>query len=422
MRYETFIAFRYLRSRRRTRFISFITWISVGGVAIGVAALAIVLSVMNGLETEVREKILSMDAHLKVTVFHDAGIRGDQIEAVTDSIRSIPGVLGVTPYIETEGMIQTTQPTPAQATAVIRGIDPETADAVYTLSETVEWGSMEFGSRPGDVRGVRYLGLVVGYSLSQQVGATGSRGYLAVLPRVGDESGGTVIAMNPRVRNFYVSGVFRSDLYEYDASYAYMDIEAAQELTGMGDRVTGLAVKLDDMWRAEAVKEELNRRLPYPYWVYTWIDQNKNLFSWMTIEKWAMFIVLGLIILVAAFNIISTLVMVVLEKTKEIGVLKAMGASRKAVQRVFTRQGMFVGVLGTAVGLILGYGFCWAQQSFRLIALPPDVYFVSAVPIDMRLLDFALITALSLLICLGASLYPARRAGGLDPVEAIRDE
>ncbi|MFO7769639.1 MAG: ABC transporter permease [bacterium] len=422
MRYETFIALRYLRSRRRTRFISFITWISVGGVAIGVAALVIVLSVMNGLETEVREKILSMDAHLKVTVFHDAGIRGDQIGAVTDSIRSVPEVVGITPYIETEGMLQTTHPTPAQATAVIRGIDPETADRVYTLSETVEWGGMDFSPRSGDTEGVRYLGLVVGYSLSQQVGATGSRGYLAVLPRLGDEEAASVIFTRPRIRNFYVSGVFRSDLYEYDASYAYMDIEAAQELTGMEDRVTGLAVKLDDMWSAEAVKEELNRRLPYPYWVYTWIDQNKNLFSWMTIEKWAMFIVLGLIILVAAFNIISTLVMVVLEKTKEIGVLKAMGASRKAVQRVFTRQGMFVGVLGTAAGLVLGYGFCWAQQTFRLIALPPDVYFVSAVPIDMRLLDFALITGLSLLICLVASLYPARRAGGLHPVEAIRDE
>lgn len=416
MRYETFIALRYLRSRRRTRFISVITYFSIGGVAIGVAALAIVLSAMNGLETEVRQKILDTDAHLKVVTFHNRGIEGDAWPSLMDTIRSIPGVTGVTPFIEAEGLIGGAQRT----TAVIRGIDPATADEVYRLSDTIEYGSMDlgsFGTRPY----LRY-GILVGWDLSQRIGTVGQEGYVAVLPEEESDIGPMPFMPSLGMRNIKITGVFRTGLYEYDIAYIYLGLEAAQDLLGMEERVTGLSVRINDMWRASAVKNELDSRLPYPYYIISWIDQNKNLFAWMTIEKWAMFLVLGLIIMVAAFNIVSTLVMVVLEKKRDIGILKAMGATRSSVQRIFVRQGMTVGVIGTVIGLVIGYGFCWAQQTFKLISIPPDVYFIDAVPIDMRLLDFILITLLSLLLCLLASLYPARRAAALVPVEAIRNE
>ncbi|MFC1628253.1 FtsX-like permease family protein [Gemmatimonadota bacterium] len=422
MRYETFIALRYLRSRRRSGFISIITWFSIGGVAIGVAALAIVLSAMNGLETEVRQKILDSDAHLKVVTFHDRGIEGDAWPALIDSIRSVEGVIGVTPFVETEGLISGTQ----QTTVVIRGIDPATADDVYRLSPTVEWGSMDLGiftKKPVDTATftVDYAGIIVGYNLSQQVGTVGQEGWLAILPK-GDDVSAFTLMPSPRLKNFKISGVFRTGLYEYDIAYVYMGLDTAQDLMGMGNRITGLSVRLNDMWDVSRVDRELEDLLPYPYTSFSWVDQNKNLFAWMTIEKWLMFLVLALIIMVAAFNIISTLIMVVLEKKKDIGILKAMGATRKSIQRVFTYQGMIVGVVGTIIGLVLGYGFCWAQQTFRLISIPPDVYFIDAVPIDMRLLDFILIVFLSLLLSLLASIYPARRAAALVPVEAMRNE
>lgn len=422
MRYETFIALRYLRSRRRTGFISIITYFSIGGVAIGVAALAIVLSAMNGLETEVRQKIIDADAHLKVVTFYNRGIEGDAWPGLIDSLRSVDGVIGVTPFVETEGLIAGSQRT----TVVIRGIDPTTADDVYRLSPTIQWGSMDLGiftkkRVDTDTYTVDYAGIIVGYNLSQQVGNVGQEGYLAILPE-GEDGSSFPLIPSARYKNFKISGVFRTGLYEYDIAYVYMGLETAQDLMGFGNKVTGLSIRVDDMWEVSRLKREIDDLLPYPYTTYSWIDQNQNLFAWMTIEKWLMFLVLGLIIMVAAFNIISTLIMVVLEKKKDIGILKAMGATRKGIQRVFTIQGMIVGVIGTVIGLILGYGFCWAQQTFRLISIPPDVYFIDAVPIDMRLLDFILIVLLSLLLSLFASLYPARRAAALVPVEAIRNE
>lgn len=412
-----------MRSRRRTRFISLITYISVFGVAIGVAALAIVLSTMNGLETEVRQKILDTDAHIKVVTFHNRGIEGGTWQSVMDTLRTVPGIIGVTPFVESEGMIGGRQ----RVTAVIRGIDPSTADEVYTISDAIIGGSLDLGISREPVsaeisRELEFYGMVVGWDLSQRVGPVGQKGYVVVLSE--DEESSTGISLIPtiRPRNFKINGVFKTGLYEYDVSYAYLGLKTAQNLLGMGDRITGLAVRIDDMWNAESISDELEKILLYPYYVITWIDQNKNLFSWMTIEKWAMFIVLGLIIMVAAFNIISTMIMVVMEKKKEIGILKAMGATSSSVQRVFVSQGMVVGIVGTVIGLVIGYGFCWVQKTFHLIHLPPDVYFIDAVPIDMRFFDFILITFLSLMLCLLASLYPARRAAALVPVEAIRDE
>jgi lipoprotein-releasing system permease protein len=226
----------------------------------------------------------------------------------------------------------------------------------------------------------------------------------------------------PKLRRFVLTGVFEIGYYEFDAALAITSIEAAQKIFGLGDAVTGLEVKLDDLYLADRVGERISDALGYPYYARSWTQINRQLFSWMTMEKWGSFIVLSLIVMVAAFNIISTLIMVVMEKTKDIGILKSMGATARSIKRIFLFEGLVVGVMGTTFGTIIGFILCWLQDQFKLIGLPAEIYIINAVPIDMRLLDFVWISAASLGICLLASLYPAKKAAAMDPVEAIRYE
>jgi lipoprotein-releasing system permease protein len=226
----------------------------------------------------------------------------------------------------------------------------------------------------------------------------------------------------PALRTFQVTGLFETGIYEFDDVFAYVSMKEAQRLFEMGDKVSGLEIKLDDMNNAAGVATKIREHLGYPYAAITWFDMNKNLFSWMQLEKWGMFIILSLIIMVAAFNIISTLIMIVLEKTKEIGILKSMGASSSGIMKIFMFEGLIGGVVGTVLGCIIGFVVCWAQEKFQFFSLPPDVYIISALPILMKARDFIFIALAALFLCFMATFYPARKASKLDPVEAIRYE
>jgi lipoprotein-releasing system permease protein len=409
--YEWFIARRYLNARRRTGFITLIAWISILGVTIGVAALIIVLSVMNGFESEVRSRIIGFDTHVRVRSYHDDGITDP--DAVMEKIRSIPHVIGLSPYILDKGMIQAGDRSDG---CLIRGADPGTIDAVSDLGRNIVYGRLELGpvsradgrTLPGIVLG-RYLAdrlLVEPGEVVTIFSPTGIRSMLQM----------------PPVKQFIVTGYFETGMYEYDNTYVYISNRSAQELFRLGNRVSGIEVRLDDLNKANDVVDTIEKRLGFPYYPMTWFEMRKNLFSWMQLEKMAMFIILSLIIMVAAFNIISTIIMVVMEKTKEIGILKSLGATSSGVMRLFLFLGVGVGIVGTTLGLAIGYGLCWAQQTTKFISLPGDVYFISVMPVQMKATDFLYIGLASILICLAASIYPSKKAADLIPVEAIRYE
>lgn len=410
MSYELFIATRYLKSKRRTGFISLISYISIAGVTIGVAALIIVLSVMNGFETEVRGRIIGTDAHIRLTTHHEEGFA--QADSVMELVRGIHHISGVSPYVMDKGMIRNSNYTEG---VIVRGVDSATIGKVSDLPEKIIYGGLHLGRQ--DVTGHENLpGIVLGRFLADRLYATLGDTVVLFSP------GAAGSFMQPRARQFHVAGVFETGLYEYDDIFAYISIAEAQELFRMGDKVTGLEIKLDNFDRAKQVKEAIQDILPYPYAPRTWYEMHRNLFNWMKIEKWMSFILLSLIIIVAAFNIISSLIMVVLEKKKDIGILKSMGATNAGIRRIFIYEGLAVGVVGTVLGTIIGWGLCALQIKYEFFSLPPDVYFLNVLPILIQPFDIIAVAFAALVLCLLASIYPAHKAATLVPVEAIRYE
>jgi len=411
MSYELFIALRYLKSKRKTGFISLITYISVAGVVIGVAALIIVLSVMNGFESEVRSRFIGVDAHVKVRTFHHKGLANYQ--SVMKQIENIPHIKAMSPYIANKGLILSKEETTG---LLIRGIDQKSAINISDLGKNINFGKLELG--PVKTESGRELpGIVLGFHLADRLAVTlGDKVTLASF------AGVKRFGQMPNMAQFIVTGYFETGLYEFDDNLVYISLSSAQKLFQMGDNISGIGLRLDNYEHAGVVADEIRNRLGYPYAVETWFDLNKNLFAWMQIEKWAAFIILSLIIMVAAFNIVSTLIMVTMEKTKDIGILKSMGATSASIRRIFTFEGLFVGVVGTAIGSVIGYGLCWAQLKYKFFALPMDVYIINWLPIQMKWTDFTMITVASIFITFIASVYPAHKAAKLDPVAAIRYE
>ncbi len=415
MSYELFVARRYLRSKRQVKFISLITYISIAGVAIGTAALVIVLSVMNGFETEVRSRIIGFDAHAKIKTFHDQGV--EDYAKIIARVKNVPHVVATGPYIHDRALILASGQDRKQG-IVVKAIDPQTEANVTDLINNVNYGALNLGmvEKEGEKP---YPGILLGYSLADRlVVGLGDKVVLlsAAGLRVGD------FGSMPNAMNFRVAGYFETGIYDYDANVAFIGIPQAQKLFEMGNKVSGIQLKLEDMDQAAQVAEVIKAELKYPYYVETWFDVNKNLFSWMQFEKWIAFIVLSLIIVVAAFNIVSTLIMVVLEKTREIGILKSMGSTNTSVMKIFILQGLVAGLLGTAIGLTLGLALCWAQQEFKFFSLPADVYIISALPILMKPLDFIGVALAAVFLSFIATVYPAYRAAKLEPVRAIRYE
>jgi len=408
--YQVFIADRYIRSRRGPGVISVVTVIAVGGVVVGVAALVIVLAVMNGFEQEVKARITGTNAHVILLKFDDEPVVAD--EGLMRVVRETPHVVAAAPFIFGKVMLMTGRETEG---GVLKGIVPDVERGVTDVLETARPAGWEALLTSGETPGI-LLGKEMALRLGVEAGDP-----VTVASFESARIGATGIM--PRLRKFHVAGVFESGMYEFDSSLGIATLDAARDVFDIREGVTGVAIRLDAMHRAPEIGDRLAERLGSPpYRANNWIELNRNLFSWMQTEKEVMFLILALIVLVAAFNIASTLIMRVMEKTREIGVLKSMGVDRGGVMGIFVCEGMYIGVVGTAVGLALGLGVAIALDRWYPLRLPGDVYFIETLPVRVEALDVALVTVAALAISLAATLYPSWHASRLDPVEAIRYE
>ena len=413
MSLEWFIGRRYLSSRRGTRFLSMITAISIGGVAVGVMALIVVTAVMTGLQTDLRDKILGTNPHIWLTTFGET-MRLDDWPAVVRRVRGVEGVESAAPFVHTEVGLR--NEAGYAEFAVLRGVDPASEGAPVTdIVRQIRSGEHSLGpTRSG------YPPVLVGESLANRFGLYPGD-VVNVISLVGVEVS-PLGGLNPPMRKFEVAGRFRTGMYEYDQKFMYTTLAAAQDLTRMGDAVTGIEVRVPDAMESDVVAARLEETLGFPFRAEDWKSMNSSLFSALKLEKLAMMVILLLIVVVAAFNIISTLVMTVTDKTREIGILKAMGMTPRRILRVFMLQGLVIGIVGSLLGTTGGLLLTWVIDRYELIKIPGDVYFVDHLPVAWDPVDIVVILVASILISFAATLYPARQAAGLLPLEAIRHE
>lgn len=421
MPFSLFVALRYLKAKKRHRALSVNTVVSIVGVMFGVAALIATLGVMNGAMEEIRDKILGTNSHVVVTQY--GGAFGDY-DALADRIAGHPEVVAATPFIYGQAML--TSEFGVQG-VVLRGIDPEREPSVTDIGRNLVIGNLselESGAPAGfdpevmDIgdAGPVQPGIILGQELSLKLGAlVGST--LNVISPVGEMG---PMGFIPKIRPFTVVGIFDSGMYEYDSTLAYMSIPAAQEFLDLGKKVTGVEVRVTDFEAAGGVSASLKTLLGEAFSVRDWRDLNRNFFQALALEKAVMFVILTLIIVVAAFNIIGTLIMMVMEKGREISVLKAMGGTRRDVLAVFTIIGLLIGGAGTALGFPLGLFICWVIEN--TYELPGDVYYISHIPANLVWTDAAAVCAAAMLISLAAAIYPAWQASRIIPAEGLRYE
>ncbi len=421
MRYELFLSLRYLRARRREVFISLITMISMVGVMIGVMTLNIVLAVMTGFEEDLRDRILGFNPHVVIS-----SLQGfvDGYAEVVDAVRQLPDVVAVAPFVYGQVMVSAGQ---SVSGSLVRGVDPSLASAVVDIGAHLSFGEVgQLGQKQeltfqteDTVQTVQLSGVLVGHELARQLGVFVGDPINIISP-LSTTPG--PLGVVPRVKRFVIVGVFDSGMFEYDSALIYMSLADAQQFFTLGEQVTGVEVKIRDVYQAQTVARELESILGFPYTTRDWTEVNSNIFAALKLEKVVYFIVLLLIVLVAAFNIIATLIMVVMEKRKDIAVLKSMGATGRAISRIFIYKGLIIGVVGTLMGTLLGWVGCWLLDRYEFIELPKDVFYVSTLPVKMYAENFFIVGVASVIICLLATIYPARQAARLAPVEVIRYE
>jgi lipoprotein-releasing system permease protein len=411
--YELLVGLRYTRAKRRNHFISFISMASMVGIAIGVMALIVVLSVMNGFQKELRARILGVASHVQISGF-DGRLANWQEVARAASANA--DVLAAAPYVSAQGLLANQQNVQG---AVVRGVVPQLEDQVADIGRQMRRGSLA-DLRPGQ------FGMVLGSELAHAVGAHVGEKVVLIAP----QGQVTPAGILPRIKQFTVVGVFEVGMYEYDAGLALINLEDAQKLYRLGDEVSGVRLKLKDLFRAPEVARDLSHTLLGDLYITDWTRSHANFFRAVQIEKNVMFIILALIVAVAAFNLVSTLVMAVTDKQPDIAILRTLGATPISIMKIFVVQGSLIGVIGTVIGVIGGILIALnvdvvvpaIERLFRVQFLAKDVYYISELPSDLQLRDVVTVAVMSLVLSLLATLYPSWRASRVNPAEALRYE
>lgn len=408
MSFELFVALRYLFSRRKQTFIYIISIMSILGVAIGVGALVVVLGVYNGLTTDMRDKILGANAHAIVMSYIPSAF--ENRSDILDRVRSVKGVTGATPFIYTEVMLSAGGGVKG---VVLRGIDPQSAPSVLSMLRQMRSGSAADLEREGTP------GLIIGEELAKRLGlGMGSR--VNLLSPSGQK---TTSGYAPRVRPFEVVGIFKTGMFEYDSSLGFVTLGASRDVLGLPENyLSGVELTVDDVYKADKISTLVSTELGSPFYVRSWMEMNANLFAALKLEKIGMFILLAMVVLIGSFSIVTTLVMLVMEKTRDIAIMMSMGATSGMIRRIFMFQGTIIGVIGTLLGYALGLSLGWLLKRYQFIKLPENVYTLDHLPIIISLSDVLIIGASAMLLCFLATLYPARQASRLQPAEALRYE
>jgi lipoprotein-releasing system permease protein len=427
VRYELMVGLRYLRAKRSEAFISLITVISIVGVMIGVMTLNIVLAVMTGFEEDLRDRILGFNPHIVLVSYAGTIANPDD---VIRRVRETPGVAAAAPLVYSQVMLSSGQ---SVSGVVVRGVPADMEEAVIDLKSHLTSGSLaglgapfevpvEGGEKDANKDGrtdtTTLTGVILGGELAKQLGLSIGDPVSVVSPLGTPSPVGPI----PKVKRFVLAGTFDSGMYDYDSGLLYMGLADAQKFFGLGNAITGVEIRVTDLYGAEKVARQLEQTLGTPFRARDWMEVNRNLFLAFKLEKVVYFIVLTLIVLVAAFNIVATLIMVVMEKRKDIAILKSMGATDRSIARIFMLKGLIIGTVGTVLGVLGGYAGCWVLARYQFVELPKDVFYVSTLPVRVYGENFATVALVSVVICLLATIYPARQAAGLAPVEVIRYE
>ena len=414
MKFEIFMSLRYLKAKRKQTFISLITWISVGGVAVGVMALIVVLSVMTGMQNEVRDKILGTYSHIVVLGSLKSTI--PESKELLDKVTANPHVIGASPYIFGEVMVSSSM---RSAGAVLRGIDPQREGSVTNIDDYILDGK-EVSVLAMQYEDGEFLrdSVVLGDELAAQLGVIEGDVVTIISPK-GRQS---PMGMVPKIDKYHVAALFHSGMFEYDSGMLMLSLKSAQRFFGLNGRVSGVGVKVDDIYAAREIADEIEGSLGSPYYTRDWMEMNESFFFALKLEKAAIFVILVLIVFVAAFNIVSTMIMVVMEKGRDIAILKAMGATRRIIMRIFLLEGVIIGVTGTVLGNVFGYVTCILLDKYELIKIPADVYNIPNLTVEMNFHDFALVSIIALTVTMMSAVYPAWNASRLEPAEALRYE
>ena len=414
MRLAWEIARRYLAPKRGGRFLSFITWISLGGVTVGVTALIVVIAVMTGAQEEFQEKILETSPHV-LLLEYSGSLRMGNWRPILDSVLTVEGVVSATPFLLTKVILKRGDYT--QAADLYGILVNELGEAATGIEERIQSGALTLGETTSGLPP-----LLVGTHLADRMLIfPGDTLLVSSFENLQEDPFGGLF---PVIRQFEVTGTFSTGLYDYDMGNLYARMEDVQDLLGVveSDQISGLGIKTTEPWAADDLAEAIDTILGYPYYAQSWSVTNRELFSALALEKLAMGLILFLIVVVAASNIVSTLVMVVVERTSEIGILKSMGLTDRRILHIFVIQGLWIGVIGATMGTLLGCGLAWVLDTYEIFQLPPEVYFVDRLPVALHAMDVILIYLTTVAVAFVATIYPALQGSRLEPVEAIRHE